>query len=284
MSLKDILVFLEAGAASEDRLKLAMNIARNHRARLDAAFLLPDAAAEMLPGLGVWPFGLLTSPPDPSTTKILPNTMLADTAEDRFRDHLRSFGIEGKWHPLDRADTSELTVLAQAVDLIILGQINPDARPAPAMRPEKIVVACGRPALIVPYVGSFTKVGRRVLIAWDGSREAVRALNDALPLIDNAEAVTVMTVRTRERDFERARPAMERIIRHLALHGVVARSGETTHGGIAISDVLLSGAMDIAADLIVAGAHQLSPVREALIGGVSRGLFQHMTVPVLMSH
>lgn len=284
MSLKDIVVFLDAGAASEGRLKLATNIAREHRAHLDATFLLPDETAELLPGLGVRPLGLVTSPPDLSTTEIPRSAMLADVAEGRFRDHLRSFRIEGKWHPVDRADTAELTSLARAADLIILGQINPDARPASAWRPERIVVACGRPVLLVPYVGSFAQVGRRVLIAWDGSREAVRALNDALPLIANAEAVTVMTVRARERDFERDRPSMERIIRHLALHGVVARSAETPQGGVAISEVLLSGAVDITADLIVAGAYHHSQVREALIGGVSRGLFQHMTVPVLMSH
>jgi len=284
MNLKDILVFLDAGAASEGRLKLATNIARAHRAHLDAAFLPPGETADFLPGIGTRPFGLGGSLPDLGTAEIPRNAMLADVAEDRFRDLLRSFGIEGKWYPLDRKDTAEFAALAQAVDLIILGQIDPDARPAPALRPEKIVVACGRPALMVPYVGSFAQVGRRVLIAWDGSREAVRALNDALPLIGNAEEVTVMTVRARERDFERDRPSMERILRHLALHGVVARSVQTPHGGNTVSDVLLSGAVDIAADLIVAGAFHHSQMREALIGGVSRGLFQHMTVPVLMSH
>ena len=209
--------------------------------------------------------------------------MLAEVAEERFRDRLSSFGIEGKWHPLDRADTAELIALAQTTDLIIIGQMNPDTRPVLAWRPEKIVVACGRPLLLVPYVGSFTEVGRRVLVAWDGSREAVRALNDALPLIINAEAVTVMTVGT-EKDFERNHLSIERMVRHLARYGVAARSAETLQGGIAISDVLLSRAADLAADLIVAGAYHHSQLREAMIGGVSRELFQHMTVPLLTSH
>jgi nucleotide-binding universal stress UspA family protein len=284
MNLKDILVFLDAGVASEGRLKLATNIAREHQAHLDATFLLPDETGGLLPGIGVRPFGLATSPPELSTTEISRSAVLADVAEGRFRDHLRSFGIEGKWHPLDRRDTAELISLAQAADLNILGQINPDARSAAALRPEKIVVASGRPALLVPYVGSFAQVGRRVLIAWDGSREAARALNDALPLISNADAVTVMTVRARERNFERDRPSMERIVWHLARHGVVARPAETPSGGAPVSDVLLSAAVDFAADLIVAGAYHHTQVREALIGGVSRGLFRHMTVPVLMSH
>jgi nucleotide-binding universal stress UspA family protein len=179
---------------------------------------------------------------------------------------------------------AELIALAQTTDLIIIGQMNPDTRPVLAWRPEKIVVACGRPVLLVPYVGSFTEVGRRVLVAWDGSREAVRALNDALPLIINAEAVTVMTVGTHEKDFERNHRSIERMVRHLARYGVAARSAETVQGGIAISDVLLSSAADLAADLIVAGAYHHSQLREAMIGGVSRELFQHMTVPLLTSH
>jgi nucleotide-binding universal stress UspA family protein len=285
MKLRDILVVLDAGAASEGRLKLATNIARDHRAHLDATFLPPDdEAADFPPGLGVPRRGLIASPPVSNVIDISRSAMLTGATEDRFRDHLRLSRIEGKWHLLDRANMAELISLAQAADLIILGQINPDARSAPALRPEKIVVACGRPALLVPYVGTYAQVGRRVLIAWDGSREAGRALNDALPLIGNAEAVTVMTVRARERDFEGDRPSIERIIRHLARHGVVARSDEVLRGGNAISDVLLSRAADIATDLIVAGAYHHSQVREALIGGVSRGLFQHMTVPVLMSH
>jgi nucleotide-binding universal stress UspA family protein len=284
MNLKDILVFLDAGIASETRLKLAANIARDHRAHLEAAFLPSGETADFLPGIGARPFGLGGSLPDLGTTEISRSAILAEVTEERFRNHLRSFGIEGKWHLLDRADTAELVALAQAVDLIILGQINPDVRSTPALRPEKIVVTCGRPALVIPYIGSFAQVGRRVLIAWDGSREAVRALNDALPLIGNAEAVTVMTVTARERDFERDHRSLERIVHHLALHGVIARSAITAHGGIAIFDVLLSEAVDIAADLIIAGAYHHSQIREALIGGVSRGLFQHMTVPVLMSH
>jgi len=283
MNLRDILVILEPGTASEGRLKLAMNIARDHRAHLDATFVLPEQETSFPIDLGVSRFGLVATPPVPSATDISRSAMLAEVAEERFRDRLSSFGIEGKWHPLDRADTAELIALAQTTDLIIIGQMNPDTRPVLAWRPEKIVVACGRPLLLVPYVGSFTEVGRRVLVAWDGSREAVRALNDALPLIINAEAVTVMTVGT-EKDFERNHLSIERMVRHLARYGVAARSAETLQGGIAISDVLLSRAADLAADLIVAGAYHHSQLREAMIGGVSRELFQHMTVPLLTSH
>jgi len=148
------------------------------------------------------------------------------------------------------------------------------------------VIAAGRPVLVVPYAGIFETVGKRILVAWDGTREANRALNDALPLLADADAVTVtvMFVGTNERDLEQHWPALERIIGHLQRHGINATPEGTLRGGLAISDILLSRAADLAGDMIVTGGYHHSQLREALIGGVSRDLLQHMTVPVLMSH
>jgi nucleotide-binding universal stress UspA family protein len=137
---------------------------------------------------------------------------------------------------------------------------------------------------MVPYIGSYARIGRRVLVAWDGTQEAVRALNDALPLISAAEAVTLMTVRARAKDLKHDSLSTERIIRHLSRHGIVAGAEEALQVGSTVSDVLLSRSVDLAADLIVAGAYHHAQLRETLFGGVSRELFHHMTLPVLMSH
>ncbi len=145
-------------------------------------------------------------------------------------------------------------------------------------------MAGGRPVLVIPYAGEFGAIGRRVLVAWDGTREASRALHDALPVIAAAKTVIVMTVRTDEASAERIRLSLERVVQHLNRHGIPAQSEDALRGDIPISDVLLSRAADFDADLIVAGAYHHSPLREALLGGVSRELLQHMTVPVLMSH
>ena len=258
-ALRDILVFLDMGSASAERLRLAKNIARDHEACLSAA-LLPD------------------DPPSEFGRRAMP----AETVKQSLRDRLLSF--EGDWYPLNRVDTAEMISLARTADLIVMGQVNPYCRPAPEWWPEDIVVACGRPVLMVPYFGSYVQLGRRVLVAWDNSREASRALNDALPLISAAEAVTLMTVANRDTGSERERRTMDRMLQHLERHGINARAEVIPRGSAAISDMLLSRAVDFAVDLIVAGASHHSPLREALVGGVSRNLFQHMTVPVLMSH
>ena len=103
-------------------------------------------------------------------------------------------------------------------------------------------------------------------------------------LLEEAQSATVMFVGANERELQQHLPAIERIAGHLQRHGVNAVPEETMRGGLAISDILLSRATDLAADLIVTGAYHHSHLREALIGGASRELLQHMTVPVLMSH
>ena len=282
MSLKDILVFLDVTPASEGRLRLATRVARDHGASLSAVFAGNDQA-DFPPGLGVPRRGLITQL-IPSMEDMTQSAMFVDVAEQQFRECLCSLGGDGDWHQLDRPDDAEVVAIARSADLIIIGQTNPNTRTASTWRPQDVVVACGRPVLMVPYIGTFTEVGRRVLVAWDGSREAVRALNDALPVIAAAEEVTVMTVHVRDKNVERDRSTTERIIRHLARHGIAARVDQRLQSDNSISDWLLSRATDFYVDMIVAGAYHHSPLREALTGGVSRDLFQRMTVPVLMSH
>src|SRR5262249_43388408 len=155
----------------------------------------------------------------------------------------------------EQADVAELIMLARSADLIIVGQVKLDSRPVPKWRPEEIVVACGRPVLVVPYIGGYTRVGRRVLVAWDGSREAARALNDALPLIGAAEEVTIVAVNTRSKDVSYESQSLKNIVRHLARHCIAARKEELWPAGGGIADLILSRSSDLNADLIVAGAY-----------------------------
>jgi nucleotide-binding universal stress UspA family protein len=284
MVLRDILVLLDAGPTSEERLHVAVNMAVEQDARLSAVFLHDDRLGDFPAGLTVLPASRETA----ACCSVIDMTRSAagiDAVEQRFLDCTRSLRERGELYSLGRTDFTELMSLARASDLVVIGQVNPRAGPVPGWyRPEEIVMDCGRPVLMVPYAGHFPHIGQRVLVAWDGSREAVRALNDALPVIRCARVATVMIVRPHVREFQRDRAPMQRIVQHLRRHGIPARTDETLQSDNSVADVLLSRTVDLAADMIVAGAYHRSPLREALIGGVSRGLFHHMTVPVLMSH
>lgn len=286
MALKDILVCLDASDAGENRLNLAARLAREHDAHLVGVQVLHDDDTEPLfaplqpPVGGRFSGGVDVLERPAAEARVAP----IDHAEERFRGTLRRHGIDGDWRLIERADPAEVTALAKSADLVVIGQYSRATQHEAAFRPDEIAIECGRPLLIVPYIGGFNAIGESVLIAWDGTREATRAVHDALPLLRNAKTATVMIVLSQEREFERVHAGMQRMVAHLERHGIPARAEETIRGDLSVSDLLLSRAADLGADMIVAGAYHHSPWREALIGGVSRDLLRHMTVPVLMSH
>ena len=193
MDLSDILVCLDSSEAGASRLKLALRLARRHGAHLTGAYVL-DPTSKPFFGSG----GPMAARPPASEgwfgeavgagamargDGVSTGVARAEQAEERFREALRLQGIAGDWRLIDGPDTAEVVALAKAVDLAILGQYSREAN-GTGFRPDEVATACGRPLLIVPYAGEFASVGDKVLIAWDGTREATRALNDALPLIE----------------------------------------------------------------------------------------------------
>jgi hypothetical protein len=141
---------------------------------------------------------------------VLRETEAAESMEQHFKSKLRLHGVEGEWHLLADGDSAALIELAKSVDLTIACQTSD---PFPIEWGGAISAAghsaCGRPVVVVPYAGAFETLGKRILIAWDGTREATRARHDALPLFSDPEA-TVVFVGSHERDLEQHRPALDR--------------------------------------------------------------------------
>ena len=175
-----------------------------------------------------------------------------------------------------------VTRLSRYADVVVLGQTAPGDTGDHLFieLPEQVVLAAGRPVLVVPYVGSYFTVGERVLIAWDGSREAARAVHDALPLLTRARMAAVLSVDPAGAGAESGAA----MAAHLAQHGVPAEASTTVDDNIGTGTVLLSRAGGLGADLIVMGAYGHSRAREWVVGGVTRHILGHMTTPVFMSH
>ena len=173
--------------------------------------------------------------------------------------------------------------MARLHDLVVLGQPDPDA-PANGAQPGEIVLSSGRPTLLVPYAGEVSGVGRHILVAWNGTREAARALHDAMFLIDGADAVTVLEIDPPDAGSGDPELRAARVAAALTRRGVTAKAETAVSGEAPIADIILSTAADLTADLIVMGGWGHSRLREFVFGGASRGILQEMTVPVLMSH
>ena len=149
-----------------------------------------------------------------------------------------------------------------------------------------MVLASGRPVLVVPYVGTYPRVGERVMIAWDASREAARAVADSLPLLQAAQQVVTLSANpdTGGRSDRHGEIPGADIARHLARHGVRVEAQRLNAKEVSIADMLLNRIADEGIDLLVMGAYGHARVREIWLGGVTRSLMQYMTVPVFISH
>jgi nucleotide-binding universal stress UspA family protein len=171
---------------------------------------------------------------------------------------------------------------AHAHDLVVAAQPDQhdDSGTAPRTLASDVVVAAGRPVVIVPYIGAPATKPKNILIGWKDSREAARAVRDGLPFMEGAK-VHLMTVN------EEAAPVGvggDQIAEYLQAHGVDAVHHPTQADGIGVADLLVSRVSDLSADMIIVGGYSHNRWQEAVLGGVTRGLLGQMTVPVLMSH
>ncbi len=283
--LKDILVHLDEGPHTAMRLKVAVALAQRHEAHLTGIFVLDLPGSDLFYGAGMpYAGGGVTDMVNSLRTGFASR---ADTVGQQFQEAVRLQGLEGEWRVVEGDTISLLALHARYADLTILGQPNqeePFKGPAADAVLVNVMLSSGRPVLAVPYAGQFEQVGERVLVAWNASRESTRAVNDALPLLRGAKAVTVLAVNPKRGIEGHGDVPAADIALHLARHGVKAEAAHTIAHDISEGDALLSYAADIGVDLIVAGGYGHSRAREMVFGGVTRTLLQEMTVPMLLSH
>ncbi len=281
MSYKDLLVVLDSDPAARGRIELAAALAERFAAHLAALYPLPNF--ETPPQPGYFAPALL----DPLYQDLRRKAEEeAEEARQAFERAAQLRGLSAEWRAIPEGPDADPALHARYADLTILGQLDPDRSAAETIRPrpEQVALACGRPILVAPYAGSFASVGKRALVAWNASREATRAVADAMPLLAAAEVVTVLAIDPREGPGGHGEVPGADLSLHLARHGVKATIERTVSADVPAGEVLLSRAADLGADLLVMGAYGHSRARELLLGGVTRTLLQSMTLPVLMSH
>ena len=279
MTYRSLLVLLDHDPLCGARAQVAMRLAKELDCHL----------------VGVAPTGLVDVPASQEVaTPLTQFTTLAratlrdhaEQAAERFRDECREAGVTSFEAVVDEADKAPSLVRhAHCSDLTVLTQAGPNG---PGHRwaqelVEQVVLYSARPTLILPCAGLCDTLGTTVMVAWDDSREAARALSDALPLLRRAERVQVVSWNEAGAGADKTlRPRLDALHQWLMWQGVSADvRTETTSIGIA--DAMLSRAADLKADLIVMGAYGHARWAERVLGGATHGLLASMTVPVLMS-
>lgn len=272
MALKNLLVHLDSTARAQERLGLAAALAKRFGARLTGLFAEGATLGGSLVG------------------RRSPQQMgrAVEEARARFDEATRETGVGAGWLEVPPADAAEvigwMTVCCRYFDLCLFGQHDPDHdAPLPADAVEQVLVDSGRPALVVPYVGRYPDAGRRVLVAWTGSREAARAVNDALPFLATAERVELLSGQRPPRaEPGPAAPSLD-VVQHLRAHGVEAHRETAFVEDLSFGDIVLNRAAEIGADLIVMGAHGALGFPFLQRSSTTRDTLRTMTAPLLLS-
>jgi nucleotide-binding universal stress UspA family protein len=284
MSIKDMLVHLDGSPQSRARLALGVELALRQGAHLTGLYVLEPPAMPLFYGD---PGGFV----DAAWVQEM-ITRLEDTArqhaakvQQNFSERLRRDDVKGEWRLVEGIASEAVALHARYADLAILGQPRPeDSLISTGNVPATAMLSSGRPVLVVPYIGTFAGIARKVLVGWKATREAARAVNDATPLLQKAETVKVLAINPDSGiDGEGDLPAAD-IALHLARHGINAEAAHTVARDVPEGDILLNEAADMDADLIIVGGYGHSRAREFFFGGVTRSLLSSMTVPVFFSH
>ena len=277
-ALAEIVVFIDGRTKAGGILEFAGALAGEHGARLIGVFLQPEPT--------ITPAEAFARGTGMLRVSELHRAQLERIDADYralFDDIVRRHGIpRPEWRSLSHW-SNEVAVQAYYADLVVIAR--PEAAgqvPAPSGLPESLVLSSGRPIIIFPPTHRASRI-RRILVGWSATREAIRAVVDALPLLARAEAVRVLMVDDeRQRERHGQKPGAD-IARRLSALGPHVEVQCLSSGGQEVGQLLLAQARAFRADLLVMGAYGHSTLQEWLFGGVTRTVLYEAGLPVLMS-
>jgi nucleotide-binding universal stress UspA family protein len=279
MSYKTILVHVDRSKHAAARIKIAAQLAMADNAHLVGAAMT-----------GISRFLYQDNAMDINQTIIAAQleglNQVANEALAQFESIARQVGVLSYEKRLVNDEPEGgLAMQARYSDLVVVSQTDRDelVSAIESDLPEYVMLNCARPVLIVPHAGQFNQIGTNVLVAWDGSIEATRAISNAMPLLKRAKNVTVALFNpSSQLDVHGEQPGADIglfLARHKIAINVVERNTQ-----VDVADALLSMAADLQSDMIVMGGYGHTRFREVVVGGVTMSILNSMTVPVLMSH
>jgi nucleotide-binding universal stress UspA family protein len=275
--IKDILVSLPVGEASNAVVGYAVSVAKTFDAHLVGLTFVhePFVPGTVFDGLSA----------NIIATYRAEMEKAAKTAVAKFDESAKGAGVSAETRTIESGLASAEELFAQfgrRFDLSVIAQAEPGKDEPEQLLPETALFGSGRPVLVVPYIQKAGLTLDRVLVCWDGSRAAARAIGDAMPFLARSKSVDVVTIRDSEEPRDEL-PGAD-IAHHLARHKLKVDFKRIVAKDTDVASTMLSTAADLGSDMIVMGGYGHSRLREFILGGATRGILNAMTVPVLMSH
>ena len=275
MNWKTILVHLDNTRACESRVQFSFDLARRFDAHVIGLYLVCQDLAHHL-------FG--PAEREKRSAYEREQRVALEAVHERFEQAAEQAGVNAEWRAPAGSATAAATLHGRHSDVLVLGQDDPGDPAAFVARGfvEDAVMNAGRPVLVVPRSTDIRGAGENIVIAWDDSREAARAVADALPLLQRARFVETVTV---ERHKDEQAPAGIDIFAYLDRQRVRSSFVSVPRlRGANTGMTLLDRANSAHADMLVAGAYAHWRGLERVLGGVTRTLLEGSTMPVLLSH
>ena len=283
MSYKTILVHVDESKHLAKRVKVAAKIALHEKAHLIGIAVTGIPRSLRRPAVA----GRDGSDMERYKAEYLETLrQRANDALENFDTLVREIGVTSyEKRLMDDEAAAAISRQSLSVDLIVLGQSNKDDLSLTAMVdfPEYVVLNSECPVLIVPYAGRMFCVGERVLIAWNGSKAASRAVRNAMPFLQQAKKVQLAIIDAASRPDPQYQESGAEIAACLAGHKIELEIVHRTVSGDA-GHALLALAAEQGSDLLVMGCVAHPRWRGVLLGGATRVVLEAATVPILMSH
>lgn len=274
MTYAALMVDVDAEGTSEARVQIAADLA----ATFDAALIGVCAVAQPTPFVaeGI----IIEEATEADLARI--KERLAKKGE-WFRAAVGAQLADVEWRAFLELPDSALTREARSADLVILGLAGRTRDPSRYLDPRALLLKLGRPILMIPDGIAEVRTGH-VVVGWKDTREARRAVRDALPFLKAAGRVSVVGVSGSDKRTVEIRPGVDDVVRYLARHKIAAAARIVTHGDSSYADDLLQFAEQEQADLLVVGAYGHSRLGEWAFGGMTRDLLNASSLPCLMAH
>ncbi|TGQ31841.1 MULTISPECIES: universal stress protein [unclassified Mesorhizobium] len=212
------------------------------------------------------------------------NRERADKMQAVFLRRIEDSGLSFEWRSLESfSGDSALTGISsvRAADLIIAAQRESGGDPSADV--DTLVYDAGRPVLVVPHSGPLVTSFKRVVLAWNGSKEAARAAFDALPFIIEAEKTDILVIDPPDTLDETPESSGAEIAAALSRHGATVSVSVQRSGGLSVDDIIQTRIAETGADLLVLGAYSHSWLRQLLFGGVTRTVLRTASVAAFLS-
>lgn len=279
MSIKTILAVLNSPEAADSVIETGVALSRKYGAHLIAIYAEAPEQVFIYAPMEI---------PDPSAILALQEAadQRAKTIETKFISVTEREGISHEWRKFRGTggySSAGVVDSARSADLVLCPQFDENTSGAQRADIEVLIFECGRPVIMVPYIQTAPKPIERVLIAWNGSREAARAVFDAMPFLLEAKEVEILSVDAREDMNQSADFAGSELGVTLARHGIKVNANNIESGGNPVGAVIENRTSDFSADLLVMGAYTHSRIRERIFGGATKTLLGSMSTLTLMS-